>query len=1286
MPTLQDDQHAPSRGSTPGGRIEEIDRLNAVYDQPAISASDRNINGSAKNRILAAEQQAARGNVQNQLGVRDTGGNPHNDSYADGPDAMNGEGMSEPLSSDKIQDKEKEAAQDGSFYKDDSGWPMQKKPKGMLDRLAKIPGVRSKRRAMVLFASMLSGLVSSIAGFFGMMAPLQALSIPQFLQNMFFSSTNNASQRLSEQLWTSYVRHYLIPSLVPGTGCADTKVGRHCIGPIQGDGPISLLFNRWRGVKNMELEHKMALQGIEIQSDGGRYFMRAPGLDNPVDLESVRNGTVTNMFDMKEVSRSDVRAHLRQAFQDESFFKKLYYRHRIGRLLQQKYGIVRCYIACDFKDKVHGKITSQKRAFLALFARRILEPRSEMIGVVFQCLFQNCPDLKSSTNPDVTPDEDGNTNPGASEPMDDFDRQTRDAIRRLAAAWPEDKLDNLVKNLEEFKKAGPAKYVFKKVIEKIAGAFVGDELAAEAATKLTNAAGWVLLVIKFLYLVEHGGKLLQQYNYVVNSTAMVGAAYMFITIGDELRSHHVTATTIGSITDSLNGNIDGRSTEPMTASPLYNNIFSASTTSSTTAFIRTFLPAKAYALSATSTTATEKCNDGNTLQQVQKADGGDANMVCDELHLVGFETLLTQASKFLRKIPVLSTIIDIAGSIIGVINDIINAAIQPLLDFPPVKAILDTVTQGITYLLGDIITEFVQWVMSFVIADIFPDDFSSARLIDTVIGGVDSAGNESAHRNIGGAVLTGDQRAQIVNDQTTRENEDFAIRPLKDRMLDTTNQRSFISQVALSTPTNPTQAFQSTVANLLSNPFGKIMQSFASIFSLRQVSAAPANMQGDPFGIAQYGIPIDNKVFQSDPLEYWDQYCKDGRMNKAYNTLVDDITDEQPFPDGSVPKDYGFTVDDDMAGQVVNGKANPCLALGDVANYDRDPPSSDGGASTGTGPRDDPVCGGTYTGPIGGSVQPVPTGPGKTIKVAAGGDVNGSVNSAAPGDVVVVPPGTPYGQLNITVSGEAGKCITIVGDGGKAVFEGGITMNGVKYVRLLNITSKGSSSYGISANGAHFIVFSNVEVDGSADGGIQIADSAGPNAAQPLSPDGFGALRPPEVIIDGCDVHGTNGGQTGNGEGEGISIADGTTDATVRYCKVHQNGEEGIDVKYSNDKVTSSSVHDNEVFSNGGPNIYIDGVNGVKVFNNKVYSVYKKDQGKSGIMLGCESEWAPTGPSQYIEIYNNNLYDNAGRGITVFDGGCGIAHVKVHDNTLTQGDKLELDGATDLTETNNNVQ
>jgi len=152
------------------------------------------------------------------------------------------------------------------------------------------------------------------------------------------------------------------------------------------------------------------------------------------------------------------------------------------------------------------------------------------------------------------------------------------------------------------------------------------------------------------------------------------------------------------------------------------------------------------------------------------------------------------------------------------------------------------------------------------------------------------------------------------------------------------------------------------------------------------------------------------------------------------------------------------------------------------------------------------------------------------------------------------------------------------------------------------------------------------------------------------------------LLIDGCDIHGTNGKGT-SADGEALGIADGTTDAEVRYCKVHDNGEEGIDVKYSNNKDTNTKVHHNEAYKNRGPNIYIDGVNGVEVYANKIYST--TNNSKPGLMFGCEGQYAPEPVARNIKVYNNIIYDNLSPGIGNYtESGGSITDVTIYNNTI----------------------
>ena len=319
------------------------------------------------------------------------------------------------------------------------------------------------------------------------------------------------------------------------------------------------------------------------------------------------------------------------------------------------------------------------------------------------------------------------------------------------------------------------------------------------------------------------------------------------------------------------------------------------------------------------------------------------------------------------------------------------------------------------------------------------------------------------------------------------------------------------------------------------------------------------------------------------------------------------------------------------------------------------------------GGRADTICGGTFASAMGGSTEKVPAASGKTLEVGSGkahASLSSALSAAAAGDNILVTPGT-YSELgNFNKSGSNGKCVTIAGNGGKAIFKGGGKISG-SYIRLINIGLADSEGFALNSNGISNVALHNVEVAGAQDGGLYFTDSN-------------------NILIDGCDVHGTNSTGTG-AAGEALSIADGTTDAEVRYCKVHDNGEEGIDVKYSNDKNTNTKIHHNEVYNNRGPNIYIDGVNGVEVYNNKIYGT--TEGSKPGLVFGSEGQYAPEPVSRNIKVYNNEIYDNASSGIgTYTESGGSIADVEIYGNTLRGNNGgINVDGITNANVHDNTV-
>ncbi|MCG8915189.1 right-handed parallel beta-helix repeat-containing protein [Actinokineospora sp. PR83] len=251
-----------------------------------------------------------------------------------------------------------------------------------------------------------------------------------------------------------------------------------------------------------------------------------------------------------------------------------------------------------------------------------------------------------------------------------------------------------------------------------------------------------------------------------------------------------------------------------------------------------------------------------------------------------------------------------------------------------------------------------------------------------------------------------------------------------------------------------------------------------------------------------------------------------------------------------------------------------------------------------------------------------------------------------PGDTVRIAAGTYPGGLTIRTDGTPRRPITFTGVGGPAVItgEGGpdglLAVGSHSWQRFLNLTVSGSQGFGAHADGGHDLVFGGFTVDGSLDGGLVLLDTS-------------------RVLVHSCDIHGTNARGT-SADHEALSIASGSRDVEVRHCRVHDNGEEGIDVKYT--EHARVRIHDNVVTDNRGPNIYVDSATEVDVYNN-VASGAKNDT-KSGIALAVE-DYSNTRRLAKVRVFNNVSTGNAQAGLSLWVESTGtMSDVEIVNNTF----------------------
>lgn len=229
----------------------------------------------------------------------------------------------------------------------------------------------------------------------------------------------------------------------------------------------------------------------------------------------------------------------------------------------------------------------------------------------------------------------------------------------------------------------------------------------------------------------------------------------------------------------------------------------------------------------------------------------------------------------------------------------------------------------------------------------------------------------------------------------------------------------------------------------------------------------------------------------------------------------------------------------------------------------------------------------------------------------------------SPGDTVQVRAGTYLERVTIPTSGTVDAYITFrnylaerpVIDGQKTLPSGNglVFLQNRAYIQIIGFTITDSQYYGIQAtDGSHHIVVQDCEVMYSNHGGMVF--DGGSN-----------------ITIDNCDVHHNN--DLGLSAWHEAITLNGVDTFEVKHSRVYHNKEEGIDAKYGS---TNGRIHDNEVYSNNGPNIYVDAANNLNIFSNRIYNTTGQ---KPGIMLSVEEN-----PNRYvtfnINIYNNLIYDN----------------------------------------------
>ncbi len=718
------------------------------------------------------------------------------------------------------------------------------------DNVHKLSNIQPSVRGVVKFARtnrgkiIIGGAAASIVtlliiGFFALL-PFKILHIVNNLQSKFFATSENAVTKETDVLFSNYLKKYVLPGI---TNCKGT-IDKTCTPrAVSGTGLVSKLYRGWSTAR---LENTLADKyGLEFQykKTTGHYYLKTgdtPG--DGVDLGTQNSGFIkspdglddylakSNDPEFKLVSRSEVRQAVKDSLSGETKFKQVMYRFKVGRLLEEKYGIKRCIIACTLQDNFSEWKNQKAIAAKALLAQRILEPRGEMLGVVLECLADpKCDPTHVNTTGTCTVGVDCEAD---GEDVSSTEKDVQSKLDALAAKYGSEDVLKLYNDLEE-------KGFTQFTIEQILKSILGDEAGAaagETASKALGPAGWISLASQMVTDINSAPQKIQKLSYVVNASSMVATFAMYRTYADEIKNGHVDSTIVGSFTDSLgaiaSSGMGGTAEAEQT--PLYSQLLGNGTASGS---------------------STYRCNDGKLVPAGQS--------VCPEMQLNAPNNFAMAISKFKSSFPFFSELNALASlwnkTLGGVFNYVVNF-LSGIINY-----VIPQLGQTVGYVIDKIAGPFLQYLMNQLIPPIVSDNMSGGRTFDAMAGGADISGNDYAHNGLGGQELSSSQVTAILNEQQQEYQAQHSHDSLIARMFDTNSNNSLVTKLAMAMPTSFSDV-KSSVASLLSGPF----RGMGSAFSIGHAQAAAA---ADPFGITQYGFAINDPIYTTDPETYWDNNC-----------------------------------------------------------------------------------------------------------------------------------------------------------------------------------------------------------------------------------------------------------------------------------------------------------------------------------------------------------------------------------------------------------------------------
>ena len=768
----------------------------------------------------------------------------------------------------------------------------------------KIGGLLKSRRSKIIGGAGLGGgIVGIIIAAFMALIPLKIEHIISNLQNRFMSTSNNAISKETDSLFSRYITERVLPSY---TKCGST-ISKSCSARIVGNknNPVSNLFDSWG---NARLENRLASKyGIEFQ-----YIKK--GANAPTWKISTNNtglstgGKCTTLCEigengaglkqiMESSSKSDIRqaikASLDDALSKETKWKQVYTRYKVGRLLEEKYGIRRCLFFCGITDPINDKIATQKKAFQAMLIKKVILPRSTILANSVSCLVG----AGSSSVCDLKPKESGDPSTPATNgaPSSDFENTVTSNLNSEADSLASKTVDDMVKEAANVESKGLTKWldeIVAPLIDKIAKNNALDAVPVVGEINAFNQA------VQIGNQINNSSGLLVKIKYITVAASAVQLFSMYQTYSSEIHTGKITPTEVGSMVGSLSPGDRGTKNIPQVGgvagaegTPLYQHYINGVSTSQATAMASSynlaslFIPSTLAATasgSSTKSSSAYKCQDGNSIQA--------GKLICPEENLTSGVGLAMGIKKFFDDsgLSVAITVWnDSIGAIFKGVNWVIGTVLGPLISVG-VKAVDKTCSvTGVNIVvpvcppyneLKKLAPVMLSGLINFLIPSPISNNMSGGRIFDMMSLGADVSGNDASHNILGGELLSPKQVAQIYNEEQNKAIKTESTKPIFARLFDTSSDYSLISKIASYAPIDTNGGFvKGVIGSILSTPLN-LIGNFGKMFNT--ATYADVSAEPDPFAVAQYGYPSDY-TFASDPEQYWNDNC-DNNASDAY--------------------------------------------------------------------------------------------------------------------------------------------------------------------------------------------------------------------------------------------------------------------------------------------------------------------------------------------------------------------------------------------------------------------